>query len=104
MSLHGFQGEPVADRAETDPALGGQSWSSPAPLRGSAAPVTNWFEDQTVLDAHISCLLVQYDGLPTGTVGKTVIDPPADWVFEQPVDGDLVCRPVNTVTLLFTRR
>lgn len=89
MSLHGFQGEPVADRAETDPDLGGQSWSSPAPLRGSAAPVTNWFEDQAVVDAHISCLLVKYDGLPTGPVRNTVIDPPADWVFEQPVDSDL---------------
>lgn len=89
MSLHGFQGEPVADRAETDLNFGGQPLSSPAPLRGSAAPVTNWFEDRAVIDAHISCLLVEYDGLPTGPVRNTVIDPPADWVFEQPIDGEL---------------
>ena len=89
MSLHGFQLEPVVERAEPDRDFAGQSLSWPAPLRGSAPPVTNWFEDQAVIDAHISCLLVEYDGLPTGSVSTTVIDPPADWVFEQPLDSEL---------------
>ena len=89
MSLHGFHVEPFADRVDTDRYFGGQSLSSPAPLRGSDRPSTNWFEDQAVIDAHISCLLVKYDGLPTGPVRNTVIDPPADWVFKRPVDREL---------------
>ena len=89
MSLHGFHVEPTPDRVNSDRDFGALSLSSPAPLRGSAPLSTTRFEDQAVVDAHISCLLVQYDGLPTGPVRDTVIDPPADWVFERPVDRGL---------------
>ena len=89
MSLHGFHAEPTANRANPDWDFGAQSLSSSARLRGSAPLSITWFEDQTVVDAHISCLLVQYDGLPTGPVSDTVIDPPVDWVFERPIDREL---------------
>lgn len=47
------------------------------------SPFTSCFEDRAVFDAHVSSLLVEYDGLPTGPAKDTFNKLP-DWaLFER---------------------